>query len=226
MDFDKPVRFPVFNYIIALIVVLLVGGASLAFSIPVKKLLVEAVQIFESKFYIGFLSNLTCITWAIGAYCSLFAWYLLRKGDGPAHWRRFLLMAGCFTTVLMLDDLFMFHERIFPKHLYLDRLFGREPNEKIPVACYALFCMYFLFSNRKTIMESTRWKHLVFALCLLAFSVLVDRGLGKRLIESKSLLVYLEEGAKFLGVVGWSSYLTQHAAQVVLNHFTVSRSAS
>ena len=219
MQPSTKVKFPLFTYILALVVFLLVGAASLTFEIPIKRLLVEAVQTFNSKFYIGFLSNLTCITWAVGAYCSLFAWWLLKRSGGPADWQRFFLMAGCFTAVLMLDDLFMFHERIFPKHLYLDRLFGKEPNEKLPVACYGLFAIYFLYSNRQTILK-TNWMHLIIALGLLAFSVLVDRGIGKRIIPNPNLQAYLEEGSKFLGVVGWSAYYTQHAARICLDKIT------
>ena len=215
MQYVRNVRFPYLIYIAAFLIVLAIGGASLAFEIPVKKMLVEAVQTFKSKFYVGFLSNLTAITWAVGAYCSLCAWWLLKKIDGPRNWQRLFLMAGGLTTVLMLDDLFMFHERIFPKHLYLDRIFGREPNEKIPVACYGLFTLYFLFSNRRTLAE-TQWLHLAVALGLLAFSVTVDRGVGAHLVPHKDWQAYLEEGAKFLGVVGWSSYFTLHAGSVVL----------
>src|SRR5687768_6329752 len=99
MQTFQKVRFPFIAYVLGVIVVILIGAASLAFNIPIKRMLVEAVQIYQSKFYIGFLSNLTAISWAAGAYCSLFTWWLLRSTNGPAEWRRFFLMAGCLTTV-------------------------------------------------------------------------------------------------------------------------------
>lgn len=222
MEIRNTPRFPFVLYGLGIIVVILVGLAALAFNIPIKKLTADPVQIFESKFYIGFLSNLTVLTWAVGGFGSLFAWWYLKTVKADREWVRFFWLAGLFTTVLMLDDLFMFHERIFPKHLFLPKLTGLEPNEKIPIAAYGIFAIWFFVSSRETI-RKTQWGQLAFALALLAFSVIADRGIGARLIPHKATQAYLEEGAKYLGVVAWSAYYVLTAKAVILNHVGLAR---
>jgi hypothetical protein len=192
-----------------------VFAASVAFNIPLVKLMADPVQIYQSKFYIGFLSNLTAVTWAVGAYCALFCWRVLKHSGDESEWTRFFKLGGIFTLILMVDDLFMFHERIFPHHLFLPEITGLRPNEKIPIGFYGLFAMYFLYSCRGTI-RKTSVLQMGVAVGLLASSVIIDRGIGKYIAPNKTVHYLVEDGAKFLGALGWSWYFAQTAKTVLL----------
>lgn len=210
-------RFPFLPYIAGVVLLALLWFASATFGIPIRHLTADPAQIYKSPFYNGFLSNLTVITWAMGAYGALFAAWFVKRWDGDREWVRFFRMAGIFTLVLMLDDLFMFHEEIFPKYGMLSKLTGIEPNEKIVIGCYGLFAMWFVYSSRHTL-RKTAWLQLLVACVILAFGVMADRGIAKKVFTDSATRAFVEDAAKFLGVLGWSLYFISTAKAVVGNH--------
>lgn len=207
-------RFPFGLYIAAFSLVALLAVASIAFEIPIRQLVADPAQYFQGPFYTGFLSNLTVLTWAVGAYCAFFTRWTIGQIKSVPEWRRFFGLAGLLSIILMLDDLYMFHEEIFPNYLFFPEVSGIRPNEKFVIFGYGLFTLWFLYTSRKTIIK-TPWPQLLVAGCFLAFSVLADRGIGKHLIPSSSGRVYAEDSAKFLGVLGWSVYLVTTGKAVI-----------
>lgn len=214
-DLQKSGKFSTYVYLLGAIILALVGLSSIVFDIPIRKLVVDPVQTFNGRFFVGFLSNLTILVWAIGAYVTLFTWRIVKAVKGPQEWQRFFFLAGSFTVVLMLDDFFLIHEQVFPEYFLLSKVTGLEPNEKILMAAYALFAVWFFYTARQTIFK-TSWSHLAISMALLSVSVLIDRGIGELIVPNKAVRIYIEDGAKFLGVVAWSLYFLLASRKVVL----------
>ena len=209
------IRFPVVIYLIGFTILGLVLAASFTFDIHITRLMADPVQVHNSKFYIGFMSNLTVITWCIGAYLAIFTWSILKRTGGEIEWIRFFKIGGFLTLVLMLDDLFMFHERIFPHYLFLPKITGFRPNEKFPIFAYGIFTLWFLYSCRHTI-KKTPWLHLLIAGGFLATSIIIDRGIGKYLVPSKFYRSFIEDASKFIGVLGWSWYFFEVSRAILV----------
>lgn len=208
------------SYAAGLLLLAVLWVSSKAFTIPIQDLTRDPAQVYKSPFYIGFLSNLTVITWAVGAYAALFAAWFVRRFRVDKEWLRFFRLAGIFTLVLMLDDLFMFHEEIFPNYLFLPSITNLNPNEKIVIGGYGLFAIWFAYSSRHTI-RKTNWPQLLVACAILAFGVLADRGIAKHVFTDSETRLFVEDAAKFLGVLGWSLYFVGAAKAVVSERLRV-----
>jgi hypothetical protein len=65
--------------------------------------------------YIGMLSNWGAILWTAAAVICLFSAVLLKQQKAPNLTVRFLMVSGIFSLWLGIDDLYMLHDRLFPK---------------------------------------------------------------------------------------------------------------
>jgi len=92
---------------------------------------------------------------------------------------------------LALDDMFLFHETVLP-------LVGIPQN--VVLGSYVIFTLAYIFAFRRTILESN-FLVLVFSLFFFAMSVTLD--IFK---PFKYTLTFFEEGAKLVGLVGWTVY--------------------
>ena len=96
----------------------------------------------------------------------------------------------------MADDLFMVHESVFPLYLKI--------NEKVVMAMYLLSMGFFLIRYRYKILN-TPYLVLISSLGFLGLSMITDTVLAT-LPDYQYLL---EDGFKFLGIMGWLYYFTQ-----------------
>lgn len=180
---------------------------STIYEIPIRKLTADPAQIYDGPFYGGFLSNLNILVWAWGAFACWFTFWFLTENGGEGEWIRFFRLAAILTTVLMLDDLYMFHEEVFPHYLFLPWITGLEPNEKFVICGYGIFTLWFLYTSRNTI-RKTAWVHLLVACAILGAGVLADRGIAKQIFTDSKVRAFIEDATKFVGVVGWSLYFS------------------
>ena len=98
------------------------------------------------------------------------------------------------TILLLPDDVFMFHEIVFPRYLGVP--------EKVVYAANAVVVLWFLMAFRSTILQTD------FLLLALAFAGL-GFSAGADFIET--IFPYpgfylLEDGAKLFGIVSWAAY--------------------
>lgn len=105
----------------------------------------------------------------------------------------FYLIALIFTTLLLIDDFFMFHDVIFP-------IFGI--NEFLIYIIYAILAVLFVVFLRSTIFL-TPFYFLFIALFFLGLSVSFDVVL--HYIELANDYFY-EDTAKFIGIANWWIY--------------------
>ncbi len=166
--------------------------------IPMSYFMRDPAAIAEAPAYIGLVSNIGILLWCATAAICFFSFAALGRQVGRREARSFLLYSGLLTGYLMLDDLFMFHERLLPQHLHI-------PQAAVYGAYVLMFAAY-LVRFRKTIVES-EFPILLLALVFFALSRGVDMGrdLGFVRVRAADLL---EGGPKLLGIASWFAYLT------------------
>jgi hypothetical protein len=163
------------------------------FNIPISEFTRDPLAITGGHPFLGVISNVGILLWSFSATVCFYSYALLKKNKNKLDVLRFILFGGIISTVMLLDDLFMLHEYIYPKHLGV--------SQKIIFLSYGILVLYYLSKFRKIIKE-TSYVFILLALFLFALSVLVD-------ILPKSLLPWhhlFEDGSKFLGIVSWFSY--------------------
>jgi hypothetical protein len=168
----------------------------------------DIVATGKLPFFAGFVSQLGGMLWCASLTVCLFSLLILRRQDaGLASSRRFLLQAAILTGVLLLDDIFLFHEDVGPHYLHIP--------EKVVMVGYMLLGIAFVILNRKEILSS-EYLLLLLALAMLGISVFLDAlpiddfGLP---YFFKRLEIFLEDGFKFAGIATWLIYFVRYAAQ-------------
>lgn len=143
--------------------------------------------------YAGLLSNLGILIWAAGAVTCFLVAAIARGGEqepsaGP-RWPLAFVYAGVLTTALMVDDLLMLHEFLFPALI--------PPAEALSYGAYALAFGGFLILFRSFVLRTP------FVLLLIAGGLFLVSALLDRYAPGLHLL---EDGSKFVGIVTWTTY--------------------
>ncbi len=147
----------------------------------------------HQPFYLGAFSQLGILFWCATVTLCLYTAFLLRRGGGDPHTSRFLLAAGLYALLLLIDDLWMFHEGICRQYLHIPE-----------VAVYAVYLglLIVLFGWFVRPVRRSEWAILAVALGLFSLSILIDR-----YDHSYTDAYYLrEDGSKFLGILVYFTY--------------------
>jgi hypothetical protein len=184
-------------YVPIALIVFVVVGLTIAKQLDIGQFTRDPAALTDSSPFNGVLSSIGVLFWAatvaICCFSALILWQQHRH-----QMALFLLAAGLITSLLLLDDLFMFHELVFPQYLH----FG----EKITVVLYAIIVVSFLWRFRQQVL-GTDYSILLIALGLMGFSVLADR-----IFSTLGSWEYLlEDGPKLFGIVAWFGYWSQSA---------------
>ncbi|UHQ54915.1 MULTISPECIES: hypothetical protein [Microbulbifer] len=179
---------PVFLGLVALVLL------SRLLEVPLQNLTRDPLAVVRAPFYTGILSNLGILLWCATAAICLFSAVLLGPLGGAGEKRLFLLWSGAFTTVLLLDDLFLLHEVVFPYYLNL--------RERYVILLYGFCMVVFLLRFWRLILQTD---FLIF-LCACGFFTL-SLGVDKLPEDILPLHHIFEDGSKFIGIVSWLFYL-------------------
>jgi len=192
---------PIFGFLAALF-----SLAIFTKTVNIYQLVGDITSEAHVPFYVGALSQIGMLFWAAGAtVCCLTLLFLSKQGALEPATRRFLLLASAFNIVLMLDDMFLFHEEIAPDYLGI--------NEKIVMITYLLLGLSFVFFNWQEILDS-EYAILGLALGLFAISIFFDAipdPWYKSIYTLDKLEHMIEDGAKFAGIVTWLAFFTRYA---------------
>jgi hypothetical protein len=161
----------------------------------------DPLVVAKGKFYYGAVSSLGSIGWT--ATCTIcLATYFMLSDSADKKTRSFFLFSGLFTLFLLVDDLFMLHDDFFPNYLGV--------NQNIILALYPILSAFLLINYRGRIAE-TSYNRLFIALGFLGLSAVIDT-----IFPSVNRLdLALEDGFKFLGIVGWAIYFFDTAFTVL-----------
>jgi len=155
--------------------------------------------------FIGLLSNLGILIWSATASCCFFAAAVLKTKDQDRKITLFLFFSGLLTTLLLFDDFFLLHEKVWVK------LFNVE--EMTIFLIYVILTLIYLFRFRKLLMKTSLY-FLILAFGFFSVSIAVDFFFvaGKH-----AFWHYLfEDGLKFFGIISWFHYFTQVSLQTVI----------
>jgi hypothetical protein len=106
-----------------------------------------------------------------------------------------------FSTLMLFDDAFMFHEMVIPDYLGI--------SEKNVMIMYALLSISYVGLNVRHILRSP-YVLLVIAVGLLGMSVALDV-----LMPMTSMETLVEDGFKFAGIIFWAVYAGTTAVHIV-----------
>jgi hypothetical protein len=164
----------------------------------------DPVQIFKGKPYIGILSNMGILLWCATSTIILYSSLICRILKRSPTETNFLFFSGLLSIFLMIDDLFLLHDVIFPKYLMI--------NQKLFYLVYG-FSVIAIFIRYYRIMLNTDYVLLMIAFILLGLSAITDVLLAMGL-HFKHEYGY-EDSFKFLGIIAWFSYFSRTAFKFV-----------
>jgi hypothetical protein len=165
--------------------------------------------------YVGIVSNAGALVWTMGASICLFTgliFYLKKpKISQEKRISQFFMFAGSLTTLLLFDDFFLLHDHTFLYVYYID--------EKIIYSVYLALLITLLIKFKSYVLTTT-YVLLLTSFSFFSLSILID--LIQPLIESvigENLRILLEDGAKLMGIVGWSAYFSKCAFDEINANF-------
>ena len=175
-------------YVPTFIMLFIVAFVSFQLHVPVSKSTRDPAAILNVNPFLGILSNIGILFWCACAAICFFSFAVLRNKAISGEFPAFFLLSGLITSALLLDDLFLFHEKIFPGYFHI--------HEKVVFLGYAIMILLYLMRFRISILE-TEFVLLLFAFGFFGLSIIVDT-----LPETLLTWHYLfEDGFKLFGVV-------------------------
>ncbi|MEN3324166.1 hypothetical protein VP395_10530 [Mariniflexile soesokkakense] len=194
-------------YIIGAILLVIIFYVGKKFNIPFENLTGDPALTFKAHPFTGILSNVGILLWCFTASVCFFSGTILfninDKNNGI-----FLICSGIFTSVLLIDDFFMFHDYIF----YSFKNF--TITQPFTYAIYLILSTWYIIKFHRIILNNT-YLFLVMSLGFLGLSASIDL-----IFESKGLEYFIEDGFKFIGIINWMLFFSITAYQIVLKSKT------
>lgn len=169
----------------------------------------DPLVITNARFYIGMISNIGILLWCACASTCLFSSAILKKYTRSREISKFLLFSGLLTSLLMLDDLFMIHEVVFPEYLRI--------NEYFVYAIYLGIVVTFLVKNIR-IIKRTEFLILLAATVFFGLSIMSDTIMSE-------IHIVIEDVFKILGITIWFIYFLRLCLQEVSSAIRLSSSS-
>ena len=173
---------------------------------PIWKLSKDPAEVENFSLYIGMLSNWGVILWTTAAAICIFSAILLKQQKAPDATFRFIIVSGGFSLLLGIDDLYLLHDRLFPKLFHIPEVFF-----------YILYIFAFLAYLVYFLPQILKYEYLLFGVALLFF------------ILSRQVFVILPffdqfmitgDMLKYFGIVFWLAFFYRtalHEVSVLLN---------
>ena len=178
-------------------ILLLIGLAVLCFKrdIPFYLLTRDLADTAKVHPLIGMISNIGMWFWSGAVVMCLFGWAILRDVPHMRQSRAFFGVFGVLTLLLLMDDLFMLHETLIPRHLEIS-------DRKVLLGYLIAFPIGFWFFRK--LVAQTKFVLLIIATFCFGFSILIDE--THDYFVPDAIHHILEDGAKFIGILTWFSY--------------------
>jgi hypothetical protein len=155
----------------------------------------DPVQILEVPPYIGIVSNVGILMWCSAAAIIFYSAKLVSQAGKPKIRKNFLIVSGLITMMLMIDDLFLFHDVVFPVYLHI--------GENVFFAFYGISVCAMIYFFRELILKTD------YILFMLSFGFLGSSAISDSLAAMGFIGKYamaLEDSLKFMGILSWFSY--------------------
>lgn len=146
--------------------------------------------------FMGAISQVGIFFWSISiSLCFFCSTIISRKTSASNKLASFLNFFGFITLILLLDDLFMLHESVFPWLLKIP--------EKLTFLSYGLLIIWGTIKF-KTVIIKTEWIILLLSLFWFGGSIIVDLIPFFNYLGGSRLLI--EDGLKLFGIISWFYY--------------------
>ncbi|MGD1853268.1 MAG: hypothetical protein ACFB2W_03370 [Leptolyngbyaceae cyanobacterium] len=194
-------------FIPSILLILAVGLAKVLFQVPIYNLIGDVFSIADIHPLSGLLSNIGVLLWCATATICFFVAGVLRqtKNSKVVH---FLLASACLSTYLLIDDFFLFHEKLAPTYMGI--------SQDMVLMLIMIAAVVYLFWFRRIILR-TQYGLMLIAIGFLSLSVGADTVLKPWLLSLGEWKSLLEDGAKLIGITSWFSYYTDVAYQFLLD---------
>ncbi|MGB3296857.1 MAG: hypothetical protein WBA76_01215 [Phormidesmis sp.] len=186
-------------------------AARLQSVVPVSNLTRDPAVVAHFPIYYGALSNIGILFWSGSVAACLVGVMLLKVLQPNSDAVKFFTAYGGFSLVLCLDDLFLFHEKVFPERILAP--LGLNLDEEILLIAYAVTFVVLLFRFRKILLQT---KPALFGLSLLMFAMSIAFDVLPFPFEMSSETEYfLEDGSKLLAIFVWFTYFVWAAVELI-----------
>jgi hypothetical protein len=161
--------------------------------------------------YYGLFSNIGIFLWSATAAILLFSGTVLFSVNRSHKYSQFLLSFGSLTLLLVIDDFFMLHEKVFPYYLKF--------SEKITFLAYGIITIYLLLKFRDIIF-SNHFRIFFIAITFLFLSIAVDQILPTdSFIFKKDDAYFFEDSLKVIGIISWCFYFIKISGEQLISSF-------
>lgn len=163
---------------------------------PIWKLAKDPAEVENFPPYIGMLSNWSVILWTIAAAICLFSAVLLKQQKAPDATFKFIAISGGFSLLLGIDDLYLLHDRVFPRLFHIPENFF-----------YILYIFAFLAYLIYFIPQILKYEYLLFGAALLFFVF------SRRSFIALPFDRFMTTGdmLKYFGIVFWLAFFYRTA---------------
>lgn len=171
--------------------------------IPLEIFTKDLATVADVNPFVGIVSSIGVLLWCVGASICLFTFgKIIEQSNKINDYSFFLLFFGLTTLVLLIDDLFLFHELIAPKVLNI--------SQEIVYVFYGILVLFGIVRFRKIIFQ-TEWIILSLAFVFFALSIAIDLFEGLLILHNS---VFLEDSFKLLGIASWVCYFVFASSQI------------
>ena len=196
---------PVLFFIPAAGFLAVIGVMAAAGHVDVRSMTQDVTSLGRIHPLSGLLSNLGILLWWSTASICLLSAAAVRGRDVP-DLQSFLLWSGALSAYLALDDLFRIHETLAPRYA------GIAERHVYAVLVVAVAAHLLVFWR---VILGTEYRLLLLALLLLSSSVAMDTVIERWMRQLGQWEFFLEDGAKWLGIVSWCAYYSTACLQAV-----------
>jgi hypothetical protein len=151
------------------------------------------------------------IMWLAASVC-FFTYGVLRVTGRGSSMATFVLWSGLLTALMAIDDQLQFHDDLIGQFVAIRERY-------LMIGAVALVLAYLVIFRRQIL--RTEWMLLVIAALLLAASIGLDYFTGQAYMaagewtDSTNLPLFLEDGAKLLGITAWAAYFVRVCHRVL-----------
>ncbi len=196
------------TYAVSILLLVITFYIGTKYNIPFETITGDPLSTFSTHPFTGAISNIGVLLWCVTCSICIFAGIILsnnNNNNNNNHKKEsvFLFSSGILTIILLIDDLFMFHDYLF----YSFKQF--KITQPITYSIYGILVIWYVYSFFKTIF-STRYIILGIAFFFLGMSIVTDL-----FIKNEGLTYFIEDGLKFIGITSWMLYFTTTSYQLL-----------
>jgi hypothetical protein len=180
-------------------------------SVPVEQLFLDAAYLSGQPWYTGVVSSLGVLGWTTATVAALGGGWVAGQTGRPSA-ARFLTGGAVVSAILLADDLFQLHADLLgviglPKPV----------RQLLVVAPAAVWLVRYAGEIART-----RWGIMAGALGAMAVSLAIDAvaPVGSR------VGLFLEDGAKLLGVLAWAQYMVLTSVDITRSTIRAARAGA